>query len=166
MKTVILAFSYLLAAAMFSPPAVADDSDQDHGITVEVPWARASAGMAKTGAAYATIKNVGRHADRLIGVRSSVAKKTGIHKTLVEDGVMKMRAADVIEVPAGGMVMLKPGGYHVMFMGLEHPLKEGASFPLTLVFEKAGEIDVNVRVMKVGTMEGMKMEDKQEHNKP
>ncbi len=126
-------------------------------ITVVQPWARATASLAKTGAAFLTIKNGGAQVDRLIGVRSAVAKKTELHQSLMENGLMKMRPAGAIEVPAGGMVMLKPGSYHVMFMGLKAPLKKGASFPLTLVFEKAGEIEVEAHVMKIGAMGGMKM---------
>ena len=126
-------------------------------ITVTDPWARATASRAKTGAAYLTLRNSGADPDRLIAVKSGVSRKTGLHQSLVESGIMKMQGVRAIDVPAKGQTMLKPGGFHVMFMGLKAPLKEGASFPLSLVFDKAGEITVTVRVMKAGAMGSMKM---------
>ncbi len=113
--------------------------------------------MAKSGGAFMTIRNKGGDGDRLVAAKTPVSQKTELHRSLMEDGVMKMRAVGAIDVPAGGMAMLKPGGYHVMFMGLQAPLKEGASFPLTLVFEKAGEIEIEVKIGKAGAMGGMKM---------
>jgi copper(I)-binding protein len=123
-------------------------------IAVEAPFARASAGQARNGAAYLSIKNTGAHADRLIGAKAAVSKRAELHTHLHENGVMKMRPVDAIEVPANGMAMLKPGGDHVMLMGLTAPLVEGQTFPLTLVFEKAGEIEVMVSVGGVGAMGG------------
>lgn len=138
-------------------------------ITVENPWARASAGKVKTGAAFLTIKNGGTTLDKLIAARSPVSKKTQIHQSLMEDGIMKMRHVKAIEVPPGGMIMLKPGGYHIMFMGLKEPLKKGGTLHLTLVFEKAGEVEVMAKIMKAGAkgamdhgaMDGMKMKPSQ-----
>ncbi len=126
-------------------------------IEVTRPWARATASTARTGAAFMIIRNGSADADRLVGVSSSVSRKAGLHKSFMENDIMKMRHVDALEVPAGGMVALEPGGYHVMFMGLKAPFKEGDSFPLTLVFEKAGKIGVSVTIMKAGAMSGMKM---------
>ena len=120
-------------------------------ITIVNPWARATAGKPRNGGAYLTIKG-GAKDDRLTGVESAVAKKTQLHGHQNENGVMKMRRVDGIAVPAGGMAMLKPGGYHVMFMKLKHALKKGGSFPLTLHFAEAGKVTVQVRVMGVGAM--------------
>lgn len=122
-------------------------------LEVSAPWARASAGRAKTGGAFiASITNHGGSMDRLVGVQSSVAQRTEIHRSMMEDGIMKMRRVQGIDVPAGGSVALKPGGYHVMFMGLRQPFKKGESFPLTLVFEKAGKVDVSVKIQGVRSM--------------
>lgn len=130
-------------------------SDSAHAkVMIEAPFARASAGLAKNGAAFLTVKNMTGEADRLIGVRSDVAARTELHTHLKEDGVMKMRRVEAIEVPADGMAMLAPGGDHVMFMGLKAPLKEGETFPLTLIFEKAGEITATITVGGVGAMQG------------
>lgn len=127
---------------------------QADGISVEAPFARASAGPVKNGAAFLTVKNGGGEADRLIAARAPVADRVELHTHLHENGVMKMRQVEAIEIPAGGTAMLKPGGDHVMLMGLKAPLQEGGSFPLTLVFEKAGEITIDVAIGGVGAMQG------------
>jgi copper(I)-binding protein len=121
-------------------------------ITVEGPWARASAGKAKAGAAFMTLNNAGATDDRLTGVSAGVSDKAQLHTHIKEGDIMRMRPVEAIDVPAGGVAALEPGGHHVMFMGLHEPLKEGETFPLTLTFEKAGEVTVEVMVMKVGAM--------------
>ena len=123
-------------------------------------WARASAGKEGNGAAYLTIANHGGAADRIIGAKAAIAKRVEIHNNFMEDGIMKMRRVDGIDIPAGEGAKLQPGGYHVMFMGLHEPMKEGTSFPLTLVFEKAGEVELEVPVMKIGSKGKMKMDMK------
>lgn len=154
MKKYFSMVAVLAAITIFPTAGVAGD------LVVETPWARATISVAKTAAAYLTIKNGGSAPDRLVGARSDVAKKTGIHRSLKEGGIMKMRPVQALDVPAGGTVMLRPGGYHIMFMGLKAPFKMGHKFPLTLVFEKAGEIEVTVKVMKAGAMDGMNMKMK------
>jgi copper(I)-binding protein len=143
-----------LAAALAWPLAGAGADD---GVEIEQPWARASAGLARSAGAFLTIRNGGTEADRLVAVASPVAKRAGLHQTVMESDVMKMRHVAAIEVPPGETVMLAPGGYHVMFMGLAAPLVEGQTFALTLTFEKAGEIEVEVAVMKAGAMGHGKM---------
>ncbi|SCA57566.1 conserved exported hypothetical protein [Candidatus Terasakiella magnetica] len=138
---------FALAGAILmglSTPSFAAD------ISVEGVWARASAGMARAGAAFMTIKNTGM-ADKLVSAKANISNTTELHTHLHENGVMKMRQVKNIAVDKG-MTMLKPGGDHVMFMGLNEALKEGETFPLTLVFEKAGEMNVTVNVKKVGAM--------------
>jgi len=124
------------------------------GITVDAPFARASAGPVKNGAAYLTIRNSGDAPDRLIAAKAPVSERAELHTHLHEDGVMKMRKVEAVEVPAGGEAALKPGGDHVMLMGLHAPLKEGETFPLTLVFETAGEVTVTVTIGSVGASSG------------
>ena len=116
------------------------------GLHVMQPWARASIGAGKTGVVYLSLGNHGP-ADRLIAVETPVAGKAALHGHTEQDGVMKMRRVAAVEVPAGGHAELAPGGLHVMLMGLEAPLAEGTRFPLTLVFEKAGRIEVQVPVL-------------------
>ena len=134
----------------FVGPALAQGTGNT-SITVEQPWARATPGGAKTGAVYMTLDNKSGTADRLTGVSSDVADKLQIHEMKVENGVMKMREiAGGLPIPAGGSVALKPGSYHVMLIGLKKPLTAGEKFPLTLTFEKAGNISVTVPVQAMG----------------
>lgn len=154
MKTRIFLMAVLVLIAAI-PAAQTKAGDFRAGdITISNPWARASFGKAKSAAAYMTVKNGGANADRLIAVKSAIAKKAQIHHTQTKDGVMKMGSMKGLDLPGGGMAMLKPGGRHVMFMGLVEPLREGTSFPLTLVFAKAGEVLVMVRVLKPGASGG------------
>lgn len=126
-------------------------------IEVHKPWARASAtSVAKSGAAYVMLKNTGGAGDTLVSVASDVARKTEIHLSSMQDGKMVMRPVEGIDVPAGGMAELKPGSFHVMFMGLKAPFKQGDSFPLTLNFAKSGSVTVTVQIMEAGAMGDMK----------
>jgi len=109
-------------------------------------WARATAGMARAGAAFMTIDNPNPQADALIAAEAGVSDVVELHTHVNDNGVMRMRKVPRIAVPANGRVELKPGGLHVMFIGLTAPLKEGQRFDLTLVFEKAGRIVVPVEV--------------------
>lgn len=122
------------------------------GVKIEAAWARATPGKAKNGGAYVTIVNAGKHADRLLGAKADVSKRVEVHTHLMDNGVMRMRKVAGIDLPAGGKIHMKPGGYHVMFLGLHKPLKKGESFPVTLVFEKAGEVKTEVKVRGVGAM--------------
>jgi copper(I)-binding protein len=136
----------LFALALLLPVAAVAQSAGK--ITVEAPWARASAGT--TGAAYLTVKNAGDAEDRLVAVSTPAAAKAEIHTTTMEGDVMKMRPVDAVPVAAHGTAELKPGGLHVMLMELKAPLKQGDTIPLTLKFEKAGDVPVTVAVQGVG----------------
>lgn len=143
---------FALAAALigFVTPALAQASGNS-SITVEQLWARATPAGAKTGAVYMTLDNKSGTADRLTGVSSDVAEKLQIHEMKVDNGVMQMRElAGGLPIPAKGSVVLKPGGYHVMLIGLKKPLTAGEKFPLTLTFEKAGNISLTVPVQATG----------------
>jgi copper(I)-binding protein len=118
------------------------------GLIISNIWARATPRTAKTGAAFLTIKNKSKTEDTLIGVSSGVAKKTEIHKSSIENSIMKMRHIGKVSVPAGGLAELKPDSFHIMFMGLYAPIKHGDLFPLTLIFKTAGTVKVMVRAYK------------------
>lgn len=135
---------------------------QSSSIHVEQSWARATPGGATTGAVYMTISNKSDVADRLTAMSSELADKAQIHEMKVVNGVMEMReVAAGLPLPAGASVALKPGGYHIMLIGLKHPLKAGDTVPLTLTFEKAGTVAIKVPVETMGaateSMEGMAM---------
>jgi copper(I)-binding protein len=104
-------------------------------VTVEGAWARATVpGQQATGA---FMKLTAREPLHLVSAATPVAGVSEVHEMKMEDGVMKMRAMDALELPAGQTVELKPGGYHVMLMQLKQPLKPGSQVPLTLTFRNA-----------------------------
>jgi len=116
-------------------------------ITVESPFARPSPSEGGNGGAFMTIINAGGTADRLVSGQSSASKTMELHETTEEGGVMKMRPVPGgFEVPANGRLELKPGGKHVMLIGLTAPLVAGQTLEITLNFEKSGAIQVEVPV--------------------
>jgi copper(I)-binding protein len=133
-------------------PAPAGDTITVGDLTIAQPWARASAGKAKNGVAYMTLANKGTAKDRLVGATTPAARKASLHTHLMEGDIMKMRPVEAVEIAPGKSAVLKPGGLHVMLMGLKTPLKEGEAFPLTLTFENAGSVEVRVMVHKAGAM--------------
>lgn len=135
------------AICMVSSLALAAD-----GISVSDAWARASIGKARAGIAYVTVENTGTTNDRLISAAANVARKVLLHTHIMKDDVMMMRHVKAIDIPAGSKVALKPGGYHVMLIGLNGPLKLGESFPLSLTFDKAGTIKTIVSIQKTAAM--------------
>ncbi len=131
-------------------PALSAQTANTGPIVVSDPWARASAGA--TAVAYITIANGGLAADRLIGAASPASRAVEIHNSTVEGGVMRMNRVEAIEIKPGEKAVLQPSGLHLMLTGLAAPLKEGDSLPLTLTFEKAGEIELRVAIGKAGAM--------------
>ncbi len=124
-------------------------------IVVTESWARPSPKMASSGAVYMTIENKGNEDDVLIGVDGDVSKAVEIHEMVIDDNnVMHMKPVEGqrLVIPAKSKVELKPGGYHIMLIGLKNQLKEGDVVDLTLRFEKSGEIKVQAPVKP---MEGM-----------
>lgn len=112
------------------------------------PWSRATPAQAPTGAAFMTIINNGA-TDRLLKAASDAAKVTELHTHIMDGQVMRMRQVQDIDVAGGAETKFQPGGLHVMLIGLKAPLKEGATFPLTLTFEKAGTVTVEVTVQGI-----------------
>jgi len=137
----------LAAASAVSAAAPVLAKDAMAGpIRIESPWARPTPPGAPTGGAYMTLVNTGTQSDRLLGGSSPVSSRFEIHEMSMAGGVMRMRKLDGLPVPAKGTVALKPGGYHVMLIGLKRPLKIGERVPATLRFEKAGEVTVEFKV--------------------
>ncbi|PWC53831.1 hypothetical protein TSO221_09915 [Azospirillum sp. TSO22-1] len=135
--------------------AVAAGTALAHGykagaVEIEHPWARATAGTAQNGAAYMVLTGHGKDADRLVSVSTPVADKAELHLHMMDNGVMKMRPVDAIEVMPGSPTTLAPGGLHIMLLGLKQPLVKGKAFPLTLTFEKGGPVTVEVDVQGAG----------------
>ncbi|MFC1673920.1 copper chaperone PCu(A)C [Pseudomonadota bacterium] len=148
MKIKTLITTTALATALMASSAMAD-------VIASKAWARGSAGMAKAGGAFMMLKNDGHGDDALIAAKSSVSDRIEMHTHTMVDGVMKMREVEGgIPVPGMGTQMLQPGGFHVMFMNLEAPLKEGSTFPLTLIFKSGQETTIDVKVMAPNAMGG------------
>lgn len=125
-------------------------------LEIEHPWSRATPAGAKVAGGYFTIVNTSGSPDRLLSISSDLSDKTELHEMGVKDGVMTMRpVTGGLEIPAGGKVALKPGGYHLMFIGLKQQPKQGEKFSATLTFEKAGTVSVEFAVEGMGEMGGM-----------
>jgi copper(I)-binding protein len=137
-KTMVL----LMAIWSISQPVVADES-----VRILDTWARASILASRPAAAYATIESASD--DRLLGVTTPAADHVMIHAIEKDGDVSRMKLVGALAIPAGKRVTLAPGGMHMMLMGLHDKLDEGATFPMTLSFEKSGEITVEVSVLGI-----------------
>lgn len=151
--TRIIGFGILIAAFLFIVIGLANAHEYTaKGVTVAHPWARATPGGVEVGGAYLEMKAAAGHRDRLVGARSPAAGTVELHDHIMENGIARMRRVDAIALRAGASVVLAPSGYHLMLTDLHAPLKEGDLLKLTLVFEKAGEIEVDATVEPVGAM--------------
>ncbi len=133
-----------LAAALAASLVHAAPASAGSPLTVEDARARILL-PTRPGAAWLTIRNSGA-ADRLVGAESPAAERVELHTHVHRDGVMMMRRVEGLDVPADGEAVLEPGGDHLMLFGLKAGLAPGDSFPLTLLFEKAGQVTVEMRV--------------------
>ncbi len=136
----------VVASIALAVAAPAADTAKVGDIAIDQPWARASLGNAPNSAAYMILQNTGAVPDRLIGGSTPVATQVQLHTHVMEGGVAKMRPVDAIEVAPGQPTVLEPGGAHVMLQGLTQKLEEGTTMPLTLVFEHAGKVTLEVPV--------------------
>ena len=114
--------------------------------SVKDPWARPTVQGQVVGGGYLRIDG-GPANDRLLSATAEIAQSVELHTMRMEGDIMRMRQLDAVEVPAGNSVEFRPGGLHLMLLGLKTPLKVGNSFPLTLRFEKSGDIRVNMAVL-------------------
>ena len=154
----------LLIAALLSPSLFANAHEFSVGeLYIEHPWSREMPPVAPTAAAYFVVHNKGSEADRLISVATPVAGKAEMHEHLHADGVMKMQQVQSVPIPAGGEAKFEPMGYHVMLFNLTQQAKDGERFPLTLTFEKAGKVDVEVAVQKDAPVDEKKDVDGHAH---
>jgi copper(I)-binding protein len=106
-------------------------------------------GMGATGAVFMKLVNEGREADMLVSAETDVATTVELHKTTVSDGVMTMEPVKSIEIPGKGEVLLKPGDYHIMLLGLNRDLNVGDEFKVKLNFEKSDSMDLDVLVQEM-----------------
>jgi periplasmic copper chaperone A len=144
----LVALAISMTVLSWAPPAPADDKS----IHLDNAWARRAggghggAGMAMNGAVYVKIANHGKAPDALVSAATDAAEKVELHATINDGGVMRMRPQARIEVGAGKALEMKPGGYHIMLLGLTRDLKPGETVKLTLTFEKAGPMAIEAPV--------------------
>ena len=115
-------------------------------ITIRDAWARASLGQTGTSAVYMTLEANGDQGDRLVAAASPIAASAELHTHIVENGVAKMRPVAAVEVAPGAPAVLEPGGLHIMLIGLGERLVAGETVPLSLTFEDAGMIELEVPI--------------------
>lgn len=151
MKILAKIFAAILVSFSLAGPAFThDNNSHDHMLTIDQPWAPHTGKRTMSAAIYLVVHNGGEEDDTLVDVKSDVAEMTTLHRSYEQDGIMRMDHIEALDVPAGGSAKLSPGGYHIMLMQLEAPLKRGEHFPLTLVFEKAGDVTVMVEITGIG----------------
>jgi len=151
-RTLLLSLPLILSAAFASAQDITKGD-----LVISAPWSRATPGGAQVAGGYLAITNKGLSAERLISFTTDLADQPEIHEMTNEGGVMKMRPlAKGLVIPAGATVKLEPGSYHLMLLKLKKPLTAGQRFKATLVFEKAGpvEVEFEVRAMGEGTQKG------------
>jgi copper(I)-binding protein len=144
---------FALAAFLATIALTAQAKDYKLGdLEIANPWSRATPATAPTASGFLTITNKGATPDRLVAVRAATAAaKAEIHEMKMDGAIMRMREVEKgIEIPPGATVELKPGGLHLMFMELKAPFTKDMQVPVTLVFEKAGSIDVDLAVAAMG----------------
>ncbi len=138
--------SAMLVSVLMTSIAFASDEVKVGNLKIENPQARATVPAQKMSGGFLKIENKGG-ADKLLAASSSVSKTMELHTMTMDGNIMRMREVKAIDVPANGMVELRPGGLHLMFMDLNEQLKPGSTFKVKLKFEKAGEVEVPFKVM-------------------
>ena len=122
-------------------------------VEISQPWARASATpQARTGAAYMALSNKGDTPDRLTAASTPIAERAELHTHEMDGNVMRMRPIEALEIAPGEPAVLRPGGLHLMLVGLRQPLRAGDRVPLTLTFQRGGTVEVEVAVGPVAGM--------------
>lgn len=139
-----------LSLALGAAPASAHDYKAG-ALKIDHPWSRATPPGVTIGVGYLGIENTGTTDDRLVSVKGAISPDIEMHQSAEKDGIATMRPVENgIPIPAGKTVKLEPGGYHLMLKKLKEPLKQGDSVPVTLTFEKAGSVDVDLSVAAMG----------------
>lgn len=141
----------MAALVLVSALAMLARSGFGHGlephVSVEKAWAHASIGAAEAGAVYLTVVNDDGEIDRLVGADTPLADQVTLQAPDILDGVAIMRPLEAIEVAPGTPTVLRPGGLHIMLRGLRRPLRADEAFPLLVIFEHAGVVEVQVEVV-------------------
>jgi periplasmic copper chaperone A len=157
--SIFVAFAVVLSSAAHAYDYKVGAIEIDH------PWSRAVPKGAAVAAGYLTIRNTGTAPDRLVSGSTPVAGKFEIHQMSMDNGVMRMRpVTDGLEIKPGETVELKPSSFHIMMTGLKRPVEKGKPFKGTLVFEKAGTLEVDFTVEAIGATAPASAHDGDMHN--
>ena len=143
---------FLVAVALaLAASAAAAAEYKVGGLQIREPWARATPKGAEVAAGYMTIVNAGTQPDRLIGGSTAAAGRFEIHEMAINQGVMQMRpVAGGLEIKPGATIELKPGGLHAMWLDLKRPLAAGERVRGSLVFERAGKVEIEYQIQPIG----------------
>lgn len=154
MNRIFSAVTAAIALCLVAASGMAAEMTKHGTLDISRPWTRATPPKAPTGGGYVTIANTGSEPDRLVAVSTDVAGMAEIHEMSMDGGVMKMRPlGEGVEIPPGETVVLAPGGLHIMMMKLKGPIAEGDMVPVTLTFEKAGDITLEFAAGPIGAKE-------------
>lgn len=145
-----VAFSMAVAVALLIGAGEAHEYRRGD-LQIDHPWARALPPVARNGAVYLEIRNTGPKPDRLVAISTPAAESAELHRTQIDGGIARMGELATLEIKPGDSALLHPGGLHIMLNGLKMPLKAGTEFPLTLRFEKAGLVELEIRVERAPT---------------
>ena len=148
-----IAVATMVIATLISGRVMAADYKVG-SLEIMAPWSRATPKGAATAIGYMTIKNDGTIPDRLVGGSVDFAGGFQLHSMVMEGDVSKMRELEGVDIAPGQTIEFKPGGSHVMFVGLKHPLTEGEHIKGTLVFERAGTAQIEYDVQGIGAQSG------------
>lgn len=152
MRALLCAAALCSALSCAGPAGAAPPAGSD--LRVLQPSAMETPAGATTGVVYLSIHNVGAISDRLVSVSTPAAAKVEIHNMTMSGSVMQMRPLEGVDIASGGDAEFVTGGMHLMLVGLKQPLLTGQHFPLTLRFQKAGDITVSVAVSAIGARHG------------
>lgn len=147
---------WFVACALLLAALLPEGTGFAHGygkgeLGVRHPWTRATPPGAKLGVGYLEIRNSAREPDRLIGASTPIAQRVELHVLVREGDVVRMREVESLDVPARERLVLRPGGPHLMIVGLARPFVKGERVPLSLRFEKAGELRIELEVQALGS---------------
>jgi hypothetical protein len=145
MNTDVILASCLAVAVLAAPPSAAHGYEKGD-LAVRHPWTRATPPGSNVAAGYLEIRNSGTTSERLLGAASPAADRVELHVTNREGDVVGMRERDGLKVPARQRLVMRPGGPHLMLIGLKRPFAMGDRVPITLRFERAGEVQIEIEV--------------------
>lgn len=147
----LAALSALVCVLGFAVPPVQAADVVAGDLVISVPFTRATPPGASVAGGYFTVVNKGSAPERLVGLTADISPRAEVHEMKMDKGMMTMRPVEGgLAIPPGGKLELKPGGYHVMFMGITRQLKAGETVKMVLTFEKAGQVAVEVPVEAIG----------------